>query len=187
MARLELTQLEESLCQAYLVTKDKSEALRKSEYKTDGMKPATINRKAIALFDKDKIRTRMAELLEQRSERVNYKADDLLKDLLQVKEMDVVDILNDDGSVKPVREWPAIWRKMVSGFNVSEMGGGESDALVVLKQIKLPDKVKNLEMIGRHVDVQAWKERLEVEDKTDYADILERRANAAERIRNSAD
>lgn len=172
MKKDQLTPLEESLCQAYLVSKDKSEALRNSKYKTDGWSPQSINRKAKELFDKVKIQSRMAELIEARSERVNYKADDLLKDLLAVKEMDVLDILNDDGSVKPVREWPKVWRQMIGGFNVSEMGGSDG-ALVVLKQIKIPDKVKNLEMIGRHVDVQAWKDQKELSGNVGLGAVLD--------------
>jgi phage terminase small subunit len=32
----------------------------------------------------------------------------------------------------------------------------------ILKKIKWPDKVKNLELIGKHVEVQAWRERQEL-------------------------
>lgn len=186
MKKDKLTPLEESLCQAYLVSKDKSDALRNSKYKTDGWKMETINRQAKKLFDKPKISARVAELLEARSERVNYKADDLLKDLLAVKEMDVVDILTDKGGIKPIGEWPKVWRQMIGGIDVTEIGDKEN-AVGLLSKIKIPDKVKNLELIGRHVDVQAWKDRIETEDVTDYAKLLESRARAAERLRNGAD
>jgi len=42
--------------------------------------------------------------------------------------------------------------------------------------------LRALEMIGKHVDVQAFKERVEVE-KVDHAAILEERIAAAEKLR----
>jgi phage terminase small subunit len=39
--------------------------------------------------------------------------------LVEIDQMDVIDILNDDGSLKPIREWPKIWRTTLSGFDLS--------------------------------------------------------------------
>lgn len=40
------------------------------------------------------------------------------------------------------------------------MAGGE-ETETILKKIKWPDKLKNLELLGRHVDVQAFKDKVE--------------------------
>ncbi len=40
------------------------------------------------------------------------------------------------------------------------------------KKIKWPDKVKNLELIGKHVDVNAFKERPEVSGTVTIADRM---------------
>ena len=37
---------------------------------------------------------------------------------------------------------------------------GEGGAIVAVKKIKWPDKVKNLELIGKHVDVSAFREHV---------------------------
>ncbi|MFW8217264.1 terminase small subunit, partial [Klebsiella pneumoniae] len=42
----------------------------------------------------------------------------------------------------------------------------------ILKKIKWPDKVKNLELIGKHVDVNAFKERMEVNVNVTIADRM---------------
>ncbi|EHC92980.1 Phage terminase, small subunit [Salmonella enterica subsp. enterica serovar Rubislaw str. A4-653] len=78
--------------------------------------------------------------------------------------MDVLDIMTDDMSIKPVSEWPASWRRYLSGFDLADMfeGRGEDREMVgILKKIKWPDKVKNLELLGKHIDVQAFKEKVE--------------------------
>lgn len=102
--------------------------------------------------------------LAERSKRVEVDADYVLKRLAEIDKMDAADILNDDGSIKSVQDWPPIWRQMISGLEMTELfeGRGDQREMVgILKKIKWPDKVKNLELIGRHVGVQAFKDRVE--------------------------
>lgn len=55
-----LTQRQENFCAAYIETGNATEAYRRA-YSTEGMKPATVNRKAKALIDMGKIRARIEE------------------------------------------------------------------------------------------------------------------------------
>lgn len=99
-----------------------------------------------------------------RSKRIEVDADYVLHRLVEIDQMDVLDILTDDMSLKPVSEWPKIWRQYLSGFDLSEIfeGTGDQREMVgILKKIKWPDKVKNLELLGKHVGVQAFRDRVE--------------------------
>ncbi len=101
--------------------------------------------------------------MKERHERTRIDADYMLKRLVQIDEMDPADILNDDGTLRPVKDWPKVWRQYISGFEVSEMfvGGGEERQLVgLLKKIKWPDKLKNLELPGKHSHVGAFSETI---------------------------
>ena len=51
-------------------------------------------------------------------------------------------------------------------------GAGDNAYEVSRVKLKLPDRLKTLELIGKHVDVQAFREKLEIE-VTDKASILE--------------
>ncbi|MDR5859416.1 terminase small subunit [Halomonas eurihalina] len=111
-------------------------------------------------------KTCVADAIEKRkalrSERTQVDADYVLHRLVEIDQMDVADILADDGSILPVREWPQSWRRTLSGLDVAELWdgqGAEREQIGLLKKIKWPDKVKNLELLGKHVDVQAWRER----------------------------
>ena len=77
--------------------------------------------------------------------------------------MDVLDILNDDGSLKAISLWPKLWRTTLTGLDISTtiQNFDEETAETILKKIKWPDKVKNLELLGKHVRVQAFKEQVE--------------------------
>lgn len=101
------------------------------------------------------------EAIRARSERVQINSDYVLKRLAEIDQMDVLDILEDCGAVKPIKAWPKVWRTSISALDVSEIAAGQADAMIVLKKIKWPDKVKNLELIGRHVDVKAWEKEKE--------------------------
>jgi len=79
--------------------------------------------------------------------------------------MDVIDILQDSGELKPVSQWPKVWRQYLSGFEVAELteGRGDNKKLIgVLKKIKWPDKLKNLEMLGKHLQVGAFVNKVDV-------------------------
>lgn len=82
----------------------------------------------------------------------------VLRRLKQIDELDVIDIVSDDMSeFKPLKEWPKEWRTSISGIDIqSIVSGGDEPIEKVIKKIKWPDKVKNLEMIGKHVNVGAW-------------------------------
>ncbi|WP_432372814.1 terminase small subunit [Pantoea allii] len=109
---------------------------------------------------KPEIQDRIAELKAERNERTQVNADYVLRRLVEIDEMDVLDILNANGELKPIKDWPKVWRTTLSGMDVTEMAG---DAAGLLKKIKWPDKVKNLELLGKHVTVQAFKDNVKNE------------------------
>lgn len=102
---------------------------------------------------------------QERCERTKIDTDWLLKRLEEEAEADASDLYNENGGIKPIHEWPEIWRKgLVSGFEIEqrymyEEGKRVPDGYVV--KIKVSDRVKRLELIGRHVDVQAFPTKVE--------------------------
>ncbi len=150
-----------------------------------GFSPNTAAVKASVMMRDERIKKRIAELMEERNKRLRVSADYVLLRLVEIDQMDVLDILNDDGTLKPIREWPKIWRTTLSGFDLSStiMNMNEDSIETILKKIKWPDKVKNLELIGKHVDVNAFKERLEVSGTVTIAD---RMAKARRRVKEQA-
>jgi len=176
-----LTAMQEAYCQSYIKSPE-----NQSQAAIDaGFSPNTAHVKASVMMRDERIQKRIAELMEERNKRNRVSADYVLMRLVEIDQMDVLDILNDDGSLKPIREWPKIWRTTLSGFDLSStiMNMNEDSIETILKKIKWPDKVKNLELIGKHVDVNAFKERLEVSGTVTIAD---RMAAARRRVKEQA-
>lgn len=120
---------------------------------------------------------------DKRSERTQIDADWMLARLAMEAEADLGDLYNEDGTMKPVKEWPKIWRQgLVSGLDVEEIRSGD-DVSSQIRKVKLSDRVKRLELIGRHIDVQAFADRLNVNHNTLGDDeLLKELAEVRERL-----
>jgi len=94
----------------------------------------------------------------KRIERLKIDADYVLKRHIEIDEMDVADILDSKGYMLPIPEWPKCWRRTISGIDISEMFSTKDDEAIVavLKKIKWPDKLRNIELLGKHISIQAY-------------------------------
>ncbi|MEH2922398.1 terminase small subunit [Samsonia erythrinae] len=167
---------QEAFCREYLVDLNLTQAAIRAGYAEK-----YANREASRLWSKVDIKKRIAELKAERNERTDITADYVLQRLAEIDQMDVLDILTDEGKLKPVSEWPKVWRTTLSGLDISTtiLNYDETTAETILKKIKWPDKVKNLELIGKHVDVNAFKERVDVNVNVTVSD---RMAKARKRV-----
>lgn len=105
------------------------------------------------------------QLKQKRTEQLGIDANYVLMRLFEIDQMDALDILNEDMSIKPISTWPLVWRRYLSGFDLAEIFEGrreDREMVGLLKKIKWPDKVKNLELLGKHVSVQAFRDKLEL-------------------------
>ncbi|AUM08788.1 TPA: terminase small subunit [Escherichia coli] len=126
-----------------------------------GYSEKTANEQASRLLANVNVQKFVAELKSARVEQTGIDAAYVLRRLVEIDQMDVLDILLQNGELKPIKDWPKVWRTTLSGMDVVEMASADSAAL--LKKIKWPDKVKNLELLGKHVSVQAFKEQTSTE------------------------
>lgn len=115
---------------------------------------------------KPDIATAIAAAKAERSERTRVDADWLLMRLAEEAEADVADIYDEHGNLRPVADWPMIWRKgLVAGVETVRERVGEDEngnpEYATVQKVKLSDRIKRLELIGKHIDVQAFKERIE--------------------------
>ncbi|AHI65904.1 terminase small subunit [Burkholderia thailandensis] len=154
-----LTAKQQRFVDEYLVDLNASAAARRAGY---SKKTARVI--ADENLIKPDIQAAIAEAMKARSERTKIDADRVLQRMVEIDEMDVLDIMNDDMSLKPVSEWPKVWRQYLSGFDLAELFEGNGDAremVGILKKIKWPDKLKNLEMLGRHFGMFNGRVRLQ--------------------------
>ncbi|WP_241016887.1 MULTISPECIES: terminase small subunit [Providencia] len=92
--------------------------------------------------------------MPQCNKRKKLDADSVLERLVNMLDADIADILTNTGDIKLISEWSLIWRKSVSAFDIIDVDGDTR-----IKKVKLLDKVKILELVGKPVDVNAFRER----------------------------
>lgn len=156
-----LTDKQEMFCREYLIDLNATQAAIRAGYSVK-----TANRTASENLSKPDIQNRIAELKNKRNVEVDINAAYVLRRLVEIDQMDVADILRPDMSFKPIPEWPDAWRRYISSVDLAEMfegAGDERELAGVLKKIKWPDKLKNLELLGKHVDVQAFREQVKAD------------------------
>ncbi|URC15369.1 terminase small subunit [Paraglaciecola Antarctic JLT virus 2] len=152
--KVQLTAKREMFCMEYIVDLNATQAAIRSGYSEK-----SANRIASQMLSKLDVQQRITELKALRVESVSLDAKYVLNRLVEIDSLDVIDILQEDGTMKNISDWPKEWRTSISGLDVQEMMSG--DVSTIIKKIKWPDKLRNLELLGKHVDVRAWERQAE--------------------------
>ncbi len=91
----------------------------------------------------------------------------VLTRLAAMIDADPVDIIDEvTGCYKKIHDWPITWRRMLSAADVQELfaviEGGNQGKIGEVVKYKFIDKLKAYEMLGKHVNVQAFKDKLDL-------------------------
>lgn len=111
------------------------------------------------------VREKIDKLLAERAKKTGIDAEWLLRRLADEAEADALDLFDNDGNIRPIQEWPLIWRKgLISSMDVETLydsRGPERSSIGTITKLRISDRVKRLELLGRHVNIQAFRERFE--------------------------
>ncbi len=149
----------------YLATLNASEAARLAGYSEK-----TAHVMGRENMQKPAIQAAVADAMAARAEKLSYTAEDVLRRHVEIDQLDAADILTDAGDLLPIKQWPKPWRTTISGFDIATLGSGDTAA--VLKKVKLPDKLRNLELLGKHVNVKAYVTEQAANTDASVADAL---------------
>jgi len=105
-----------------------------------------------------KVRREIAKLKRERSERTKVDADFLLKELAVMLSADIRDLYDEDGKFKAIKDLPSGIAKLISSVDVIEDAEGKNK----IKRVRLTEKLKVIEQIGKHIDVQAFSEKKDI-------------------------
>lgn len=126
-----------------------------------GYSPRTAEQQGSRLLSNVKVAEAVQSAQAARSERTEIDANWVLTRLADEATADLADILDEAGVIKPVRDWPLIWRQgLVAGIDVQE-DTVEGVKVGQTVKIKLSDRIRRIELIGKHIGVGAFRERLE--------------------------
>lgn len=161
---------QEIFCQEYIkdLKFNGTQAVIRAGYSDNG-----ADVQAVRLLATARVQERIAELMKKRNERNKIDADYVLNRLREIDELDVMDILQEDmKNFKLLSEWPKAWRTSISGIDLLTLSNSEGqDMSSIIKKIKWPDKTRNLELLGKHIGVNAFSENLNIK-QTSVTELL---------------
>ncbi|OJT01223.1 terminase small subunit [Marinobacter nauticus] len=144
-----LTPKQQRFVDEYLVDLNATQAAIRAGYSEK-----TARQTGAQNLSKPVIADAIQERIGERSEKVGVDAQYVLKRLHEIDQLDIADLLDDTGKVRPIKQWPKAWRTSISGLDIHELVMGDIETIV--RKVKWPDKLRNLELIGKHVNVKAF-------------------------------
>lgn len=120
----------------YAATFDAARATEEAKYRS--RKLAHAGFKLLARAD---VQCELKHILSKTTEQLALQASDVLNGLMRIALFDPADILNDNGTIKPLSEIPQVVRRAIAGMKWKD---GK------LEELKLPDKVRSFELLGKN-------------------------------------
>lgn len=100
------------------------------------------------------VQSAVAEAQRRRLDRVEVKADEVLRELLRIATADLSEAYDEAGNLKPIHEIPKDVRRAIAGIKVfEEFDGFGKDRVKVgeVREVKFWDKPRSLELLGKHL------------------------------------
>lgn len=169
---------EHRFCEEYLVDLNATQAAIRAGYTRH-----TARQQGSRLMTDADIISTIDEMKAERSEQTGINAAWLLKRLADEAEADVADLYGENGELLPVEEWPLVWRTgLITAIDVEIIRAPDGTEMGILKKVKVADRARRLELIGKHISVKAFEERVAVTGLDALADRLERAAKRAAQV-----
>ena len=182
----EISDRQKRFCREYLIDYNGTQAAIRAGYKEN-----SARQHASRMLSNDDIRAFIMGLQDKQTRRLDVSADRVIMELSHVAFSDPADFFNQSGGLLPVHLIPESARKSLAGVDVYEEFDGVGDhrhQVGETKKIKRWDKVRALEILGKHLKL--WTERHEVTGpkggpiQTESKVTVEKIEDAIQRIRN---
>lgn len=175
---LGLSKRQFTFCVEYLKDQNGKQAAIRAGY-------SKKNAESIAsrLLKRPKVQEFLRVHMKKAEERAEITVAEIIHEIARLAFVDVGKIFDEDNNLKDVKEWPEEIRRAVSSVEIEDLfegHGKEREHVGYTKKVKLWDKTKALELLGRWRKL--FTDKIEINDKSSLADRLKRareRAGAA--------
>ncbi len=154
----DLTPKQERFVEEYLVDFNATQAAIRAGYSEN-----TAGSIGHENLTKPEISAAIAAHRDALSKKVN--AQWLLNRLADEANADMADLYDDNGNLRSIKEWPLVWRQgLVAGVEALEefeTVDGKKEKIGMTRKVKLADRTRIKELIGKHTDVRAFIEKVE--------------------------
>lgn len=151
-----LTEKQKVFCQEYLVDLNATRAAARAGYRTP-------RRQGSNLIGLPNVQIEVRRLMDERARRTGITADQVLQELVMIARVNPADAFSEDGRILPPREMPEEIQRAIATLEVREIydrRGPNRVATGQAKRLRFWDKIRALELLGKHLGL--FSEKLEV-------------------------
>lgn len=173
-----LTEKQKAFILEYLVDLNGTQAALRAGYKGE-----SARRTASENLNNPIVAAEIQKHMDLRSEKVGVNSETVLRELLKIATSDVRRLFDSKGALLPPEKWPDDVASAVSSVEIEDLFEGFGDSRTQIgytKKVKLWDKPKALELLGRHLKLYTDKVELKVDES-----LAELMRKARERSRES--
>jgi len=141
--------MREAFVREYLVDLNVTQAAIRA-----GFSEKTAGQAGHRVFRRVEIQAAIQLAMDERAKKTGVQAEEIINELLKVARLDIGVLYGNDGSLLPIHQIPEDARRAMSGIEVDELweGSGEAREQVgVTRKVKLLDKLRALELLGKHL------------------------------------
>lgn len=147
----DLTAKQKRFIEEYLVDLNGAQAALRCGYNPKSARDAAHDN-----LRSPRIAEAVRKALAERTERTKIDADWVLNRLAAEAEADLADLYDEKGKMLPIKQWPPIWRKgLIVGLSSRTFKGKTT------LKAKISERLKRIELIGRHINVGAFVDKHE--------------------------
>lgn len=178
-----LTAKQRAFAEEYLIDLNATQAAIRAGYSKEAARTAGWR-----CLQNEECSKLIQELQRERSDRLGMTADDILQQLHDQLNADIAQLFNsDDGRLKPIHEWPMIFRTgLVVGIENEELyeGTGNKRTLIGhVRKIKMTERFNRQKMAAQHHLASFFKEGEVGQKATSPTEALKLELKDAEAIR----
>lgn len=151
--KTDLTSKQIRFCQEYIVDMNATQAAIRAGYSEK-----SAMEQGYQLLQKTPVRQKVDELKVAQQKRIEISADTILRELLRLATVDVTQAFDERGWLKDLKDIPEDVRRAISGLEIQELFQGEGEdrhIIGVVRKLRFYDKIKPLELLGKHIKLFA--------------------------------
>jgi len=135
-----------------------------------GYSPKSARTQATRMIQRKEVQDEISKILEERANRTKVDCDWILKELACMAKADIRDCYDVNGNFKRIKDLPPGISKLILSIDIMEIPTkcditGDKTIESKIKRIRFTDKLKVIEQLGKHIDIQAFAERKELNVK----------------------
>jgi phage terminase small subunit len=164
-------QREETFAREYLIDLNGARAAIAAGYSEKG-----ADVRAVELLGNRRVQALIASLTKDKLGKLDISADWVLGELRKLAGYDAGAIFNDDGSLKPIKEWDPSVRAALVGLEHDKLfehfGKTEAKHVGATVKVKLADKLRALELLGKYLKL--FTEKVQLDATANFTETLAR-------------